>query len=464
MNAHFLRDDILEIGLPEDFVALVSSVSDIALVTDRDGVILDVIWNLDAQGTFDPASLIGQSMSSIVTLECRPKIDDMLTAEGPAENGRQREINHKIDGLPEFPVRYSAVGAGGSVIFLGHEIRAIAALQSRLVEAQRALDEDYSRLRQLETQYRVLFQTSSEALLVIDAATGRIEDANAAATRALGSEAAEVKSRPFESLFGEDQVAAVREAMHSVNASGQSDTFHAALRNGPGAASCTLSIFRAAHATMILCTINPTDKAVDGPGGIDDVLIDMVGRIPDAMVLTDEVGQIRWCNDAFLGMAEVALAPQVEGEPLARFLGRPGVDMEIIISNAQDHGRLRAFSSVLTGAFGSETRVEISVASLSEPEPMIGFVMRDISRYDQIPSRKPEINQESSNDLMNLVGSVPLKELVRASTEEIEKMCIETALKKTGNNRASAAEMLGLSRQSLYVKLRRFGLLDKEGQ
>ena len=27
-----------------------------------------------------------------------------------------------------------------------------------------------------------------------------------------------------------------------------------------------------------------------------------------------------------------------------------------------------------------------------------------------------------------------------------------------GNNRASAAEMLGLSRQSLYVKLRRYGI------
>jgi DNA-binding protein Fis len=30
----------------------------------------------------------------------------------------------------------------------------------------------------------------------------------------------------------------------------------------------------------------------------------------------------------------------------------------------------------------------------------------------------------------------------------------------THNNRASAAEMLGLSRQSLYVKLRRFGIID----
>jgi DNA-binding protein Fis len=33
-------------------------------------------------------------------------------------------------------------------------------------------------------------------------------------------------------------------------------------------------------------------------------------------------------------------------------------------------------------------------------------------------------------------------------------------LELTGDNRASAAEMLGLSRQSLYVKLRRFGMSD----
>ncbi|MFX5603073.1 helix-turn-helix domain-containing protein, partial [Acinetobacter baumannii] len=30
----------------------------------------------------------------------------------------------------------------------------------------------------------------------------------------------------------------------------------------------------------------------------------------------------------------------------------------------------------------------------------------------------------------------------------------------TRDNRASAAEMLGLSRQSLYIKLRRYGMQD----
>ena len=41
-------------------------------------------------------------------------------------------------------------------------------------------------------------------------------------------------------------------------------------------------------------------------------------------------------------------------------------------------------------------------------------------------------------------------------------MCIETAVNLTRNNRVAEAEMLGLSRQSLYVKLRKYGLLNKD--
>ena len=59
-----------------------------------------------------------------------------------------------------------------------------------------------------------------------------------------------------------------------------------------------------------------------------------------------------------------------------------------------------------------------------------------------------------------MIGRVPLKDLVRETTDVIEKLCIEAALELTGDNRASAAEVLGLSRQSLYVKLRRYGLAE----
>ena len=66
----------------------------------------------------------------------------------------------------------------------------------------------------------------------------------------------------------------------------------------------------------------------------------------------------------------------------------------------------------------------------------------------------------SVNQLTELVGRVPMKDIVGETTDLIEKRCIEAALELTRDNRASAAEILGLSRQSLYVKLRRYGLGD----
>jgi DNA-binding protein Fis len=67
-------------------------------------------------------------------------------------------------------------------------------------------------------------------------------------------------------------------------------------------------------------------------------------------------------------------------------------------------------------------------------------------------------------NVMELVGSAPLKDIVSATTDVVEKMCIETAVDLTRNNRVAAAEMLGLSRQSLYVNLRKYGLLNKGGE
>ena len=45
----------------------------------------------------------------------------------------------------------------------------------------------------------------------------------------------------------------------------------------------------------------------------------------------------------------------------------------------------------------------------------------------------------------------------------VERHFIEAALELTSDNRTSAAEGLGVSRQSLYVKLRRHRLVSPDG-
>ncbi|MGL4406058.1 MAG: helix-turn-helix domain-containing protein, partial [Notoacmeibacter sp.] len=76
---------------------------------------------------------------------------------------------------------------------------------------------------------------------------------------------------------------------------------------------------------------------------------------------------------------------------------------------------------------------------------------------------QPSGDVGAATDFAAMVGRVPLKDLIRDAADVIEKMCIEAALKQTNNNRASASDLLGLSRQSLYMKLKRYGLEEFDG-
>ena len=94
---------------------------------------------------------------------------------------------------------------------------------------------------------------------------------------------------------------------------------------------------------------------------------------------------------------------------------------------------------------------------------MLVLVVRDTSRADTLRRPAGVPNEEGMRNVMELVGSSTLRDIIAETTDVIEKMCIETALELTRNNRVAAAEMLSLSRQSLYVKLRKYGLLNKDG-
>ena len=84
--------------------------------------------------------------------------------------------------------------------------------------------------------------------------------------------------------------------------------------------------------------------------------------------------------------------------------------------------------------------------------------MRPPARSDAARQLGQQVVRRAAEALAELVGRVPLRDIVGETTELIEKLCIEAALQLTQDNRATAAEILGLSRQSLYVKLRQYRL------
>ncbi|MEL6583298.1 MAG: transcriptional regulator PpsR [Pseudomonadota bacterium] len=445
---------------------MISTSSDVSFVVSNDGQIHDISIGDETIGPELLEQWAGAKLQDLVTEDSRHKVLELLADAAAGDTPHWREVNHIMPNGEQLPVRYSAVSTGpGMIVLLGRDLRAVARLQNRLVKAQLALEQDYERFRQIETRYRVLFETSSEALIIMDAESGRIIEANPTAAKALGRSSRDLVNAVFEQEFADESHHEITATLASVRATGKATNLTIRGRDGGSLYDLSCVLFRAATETFVLCRLTQQQKQGNDGFGFGEALGALFNQTSDAVVITDHAGQIHQANDAFLSLADVAVFEGVRGTSLSQFLGRPGVDLSVMLANAQEHGRLSIYSTTLRSTFGSTVPVEISAVHIqSDAHTGFGFILRDVSRLEASRVRAQTVSPESVEHVMELVGSAPLKELVRSTTDVVERMCIETALQLTGNNRASAAEMLGLSRQSLYVKLRKFGLINSNAQ
>ena len=275
--------------------------------------------------------------------------------------------------------------------------------------------------------------------------------------------------RPFPELFDAEGLLATQALLAGVRAGGRADSVRVRLAAGGQEVVVSASLLRQDDTPLFLIRLSSSLAGARAPEpGVEpeQILLRVVDHVPDGFVVTDAAGRIVFANGAFLDMAELGSEAAARGERLDRWLG-DGSDLDVITANLRSRGFVRLFPTRVNGKGGHPTDVELSAVSVSDSgQTCFGYVLRDVGRRLQ-PAATPAPQTgtraalpRSVEQLTELIGRVPLKELVRESTDMIERLCIQAALELTGDNRASAAEMLGLSRQSLYVKLHRYGLGD----
>ncbi len=452
-------------GVDADGAAsLIAAASDIALIIDSDGTVCDVSLGTEELSSEGYRKWIGQLWADTVTIESRPKIEALRNDAAARAPRRWRHVNHPSSSGTDIPILYSAVklGNSGPLVAFGRDLRAIGALQQRLVEAQQSMERDYWRLRHAETRYRVLFQMASEAVLVVDAASNKILEANPAALQLLGDAPKRLLGRNLLEGFDEASVQSLAALLAAARASVKVEDArvrlsHDVLREFTACAS----LVRQEGASLYLVRLAPVAARDVGAASEGSMLMRVIENAPDGFVVTDADGRVLLVNRAFADLAQLNSEELANGKPLERWLGRPGVDMNILITNLRQHGSVSLYASTLRGEHGMSAEVEISAVSVPQGvQPCLGFSIRNIGQRLRANADSESALPRSVKQLTELVGRVSLKDLVRESTDLIEKLCIEAALELTRDNRASAAEMLGLSRQSLYVKLRRYGLGD----
>ena len=408
-------------------------------------------------------SRFGKRWLETVTVESRPKVEAILRDVESKVTPRWRQLNHPATAGADIPMLYSAlrVGKEGDVVVFGRDLRATAALQQRLLDAQQSMERDYWRLRHLETRYRLLFQMATEAVLIVDATNQKVVEANPAAGQLLGEGVKRWVGRAFPDGFDSKGTRAIQVLLASIAATGKPEEVEAHLSDSQREFIVSASLFRQENASFFLVRLTPLDQAPGGVAAIPKTIQKIVESAPDGFVVTEPDGRILVVNRAFLDLAQLVKEDQAKGESLDRWLGRAGVDFGVLISNLRKHGSVRLFATTIRGEHGTSVDVEISAVSVSHGEqPCLGFTLRDVGRRLVAASPASKALPRSVEQLTELVGRVSLKVLVQESTDLIERLCIEAALELTHDNRAAAAEMLGLSRQGFYVKLRRHGLGD----
>jgi len=222
----------------------------------------------------------------------------------------------------------------------------------------------------------------------------------------------------------------------------------------------TGSLYRQDGATHLLVLLSPLAEGRTPTSAQDANLLRLVEAMPEAFVVTDSDRRILTANAAFLDLVQATTVQQVHGEPIERWLGRPGVEIDVLYANLRAHGRLSNFSTVVRGEFGASEDVEIAASAVDGPTPSVGLAIRTSALRGGRETLGGRELPRTVEQFTHLVGRVPMKNLVHETTDLIERLCIQAALELTRDNRASAAEMLGLSRQAFYSKLRRYGLGD----
>ena len=438
--------------------AIVSGIAiaqpDVTLMLDMDGVIRDATLS-NAVSNESVDDWRGRPWGDTVGDIGSGKVMRML--EDARERGVSafRQITQRFPSGLEIPMEYTTVRLGGQagLIAIGRNLQVVAELQSRLIAAQQAMEQEYWKLREVETRYRMLFDASNEAVLLLKADTLQIMEANPAAIRSLGlargreilPEMAVEEREPFQAM------------LQRVRQAGRAPGVMLHLGAERTAWLVRASLMTSEPGQMFLVQLAPAGAPQSPARQNEQTSLDeFVDRLPDALVIIDRDGVIRRSNRAFLDLVQVGGEGALLGERLGRWLSRPGADLSVLLANLNRHGSVRLFATSIQGELGGETEVEISAVGNTQSGPtIIALLLRDVGR--RLPANEDTATlQAALAAIIEQTGKTSLRTLVRDAVGLVERHYIGAALDLSGGNRTAAAELLGMSRQGFYKKLAQY--------
>lgn len=439
---------------------LLQHLASLQFLINENGIVIDATIN-GPSSTLQPEELIGRPLSELVT------DDSGVLLESRIEEARRNKgvavrcdtsIEPRSGNTVPLLCWICAETNSSNVKVAAIDLLPEASLRHQLLNAQHAMERDYWSKRRLEARYRRLLDMVSEGFIVVDDSSGRILEANPMAATLLVGAGATLVGKPFPQGLDEE----ARNTLEGLTREARSVTTTIdGMISTDGGLELNIAITYLRQSGEGRLLIRLRDDSERDLKGVE--FQSFFTDAPDGILELDEQGIVLAANNAFLDMAGILSPELVEGRRADRWIGRSAVDLNIVLDHSKQEGSVRLYSTTLRTETESSVDIELSVSRVGKNgSTRVMLFVRDIGRRITPDQSVDDHLPRSIEQITGRVGRVPLKELVRESTDVIEALCIEAALKLTSGNRASAAELLGLSRQSLYTKLRRFDLGDAE--
>lgn len=431
---------------PELASTFVRVASDVALVIDADGVISNAAEGaMPLRGTGD--DWVGRAWVDTVTADTRRKVEMLLQEARSSGVSRRRELSHPGVGGASIPVSWAAVRLGqhGPVLAVGRDLRAVAAIQQRFLDAQQEMERDYWQRRQAETRYRQLFQVASDAVLVLDAGTLTVIEANPAAQTLF-----DAASRPLDGcVLGERVELVSRPAIDALlvtaRASGRASEVRLRLATSGTAIDVSATPFRADDRQCLLVRARSIEPSAN-----------FFEQTPDAAVITDSSGRVRTANAAFVKLCEAPDETRLHGWLLGDALGDTDRQWPALLARVRASGLVGRAVVRLNVSGSAPLLAEVSGALLAEGEQEdIGFTLRPLAEGAGPQPSEPLVRALA--DLVSRLGHHALPELLLEASQLAERHLIEAALVRAAGRVDAAAGVLKMPAARLQQRMDQLG-------
>jgi PAS domain S-box-containing protein len=312
----------------------------------------------------------------------------------------------------------------------------------------------------LESRYRALFEVISDAVLIIDAGSMFIVDADESALELFGLVKEQLIGTRLSDLIESGFKPAVEELLRITRSTGKASEIKTRLASSRSMVRLCSAPFRDSRSAdappLILVRARYIEKSGDTTS-MGERIEEIVDHSSLAVVITNGAGRVICTNAAFVSLCAVNGEAQLVGLPLEQAVNDQQHSIAAIIKSVHQHGMKSGYRIQIAS---SDAISLVSAALLTDDgdQERIGFVFRQLpqSSHPILTTRDQLLSAIAVR--IEQFGKLPLPELVRSITEIAEQQLLVHALQRSAGDRDSAAALLGISTENLTLYAMRHDL------